>query len=151
MRIITVSGNLAAKPEVLNARDSGETYLRFRLASHEYNDKEDETRWFEVIAFNNPAIANHFDKGSSVWVAGKYSDSTYTSDKYGIQINRKIIATDMGFWGGGKPANTDGTNAQTAPQQAQHTAPAAQAPAAPPVQEQAVSVPEANMDDDLPF
>lgn len=101
MRKIEVSGNLGTDPEVLTTKN-GENYVRMRLASHEFGDDEGETRWFDIVMFQPNKLIPYLKKGSRVWVEGRYKDTIFNSDKYGPQINRSIIASDIDFWGSGK-------------------------------------------------
>ena len=164
MREFHITGNLGANPEILTDKNGG-SYVRLRVANHEFGDPENETRWFDVAMFSVPPIISHLKKGSGVRVIGDYKDSIYTSDKYGVQINRNITAFKIDFWNGGmKKEEGQDANATAAPapqpqaaaQPAEpataekpkspkaKTAKAAPAPAEP-------AQPALGADDDLPF
>ena len=151
MREFHITGNLGANPEILTDKNGG-SYVRLRVANHEFGDPENETRWFDVAMFSVPPIISHLKKGSGVRVIGDYKDSIYTSDKYGAQINRNITAFKIDFWNGGmKKEEGQDANATAAPATAEKpkspkakAAKAAPAPAEP-------AQPALGADDDLPF
>lgn len=115
MREFSVTGNLGADAEILTDKN-GSNYIRFRLANHEFGDPENETRWFDVTMFSVPRISSFLKKGTGVRVIGDYRDSTYQSDKYGIQINRNITAFKIDFWNNGRREDSE---EQTTPKTAE--------------------------------
>jgi single-stranded DNA-binding protein len=101
MRMITVSGNLAADPEILTKQD-GSNYTKLRIGNHEYSDgKDGNTKWFTVFYPRTDGIVNALKKGSGVIAIGDYSDNIYNSQTRGADIDRIISAYKLDFFSTG--------------------------------------------------
>ncbi len=101
MRFITVTGNLAADPEILT-RPDGTNYTKLRLGNHEYSDgKDGNTRWFTVFYERTDGIVNALKKGSGVLVVGDYKDNIYQSPTKGADIDRIVSAMKIDFYSSG--------------------------------------------------
>ena len=148
MRTITVTGNLAADPEILT-RPDGTNYTKLRIGNHEYSDgKDGNTKWFTAFYDRTDGIVNALKKGSGVLVIGDYKDSLYQSQTRGADIDRIISAFKIDFFSSG----TKRDDAQQ-PQQQQQAEPAETKPAAKKATKAATPPPAPTGDgvDDLPF
>lgn len=158
MRTITVTGNLAADPEILTRQD-GTNYTKFRIGNHEYSDgKDGNTKWFTVFYPRTDGIVNALKKGSGILVVGDYKDSIYQSPTKGSDIDRIISAFKIDFFSTGTKRDenqqTQQGTAQTPyptpapapaePKPATTKKPTTKAPTPPPA-------PAADGVDDLPF
>ena len=156
MRQLTISGYLAADPEIKTAK-SGKNYAQFRLSNHEFNDDKDYTFWTNVISMQIDGLVPHLKKGSAVIVVGDYANHSYTSEKYGTQVDNTVISNHIEFWGS-KPKDQAQEGQQKAASQTPVAAPAQKGQETPHVQQtvarpaapQAVVMPNEN-DDELPF
>ncbi len=154
MRTITVTGNLAADPEILTKAD-GKNYTKLRIGNHEYSDgKDGNTKWFTAFYDRTDGIVNALKKGSGVLVVGDYKDSIYQSPTKGSDIDRIISAFKIDFFSTGskrdenqQPQQAQSHVASPAPVESKPAAaknPTAKAPTPPPA-------PAADGVDDLPF
>ena len=101
MRTITVTGNLAADPEILTRQD-GTNYTKLRIGNHEYSDgKDGNTKWFTAFYPRTDGIINALKKGSGVLVMGDYADNIYQSQTRGTDIDRIISAYKIDFFSTG--------------------------------------------------
>ena len=154
--MITVSGNLAADPEILTKQD-GSNYTKLRIGNHEYSDgKDGNTKWFTVFYPRTDGIVNALKKGSGVIAIGDYSDNIYNSQTRGADIDRIISAYKLDFFSTGtkrddsqQPRQTTAPVASPAQSQSEQKPAAAKkttakAPTLPPA-------PAADGVDDLPF
>ena len=146
MRTITVTGNLAADPEILT-RPDGTNYTKLRIGNHEYSDgKDGDTRWFTVFYERTDGIVNALKKGSGVLVVGDYKDNIYQSPTKGADIDRIVSALKIDFYSSGakrddnqqaptqqaaQPQPTPTQQAETKPTTKKTTKAAAPAPAPP--------------------
>lgn len=101
MRSITVTGNLAADPEILT-RPDGTNYTKLRIGNHEYSDgKDGNTKWFTAFYNRTDGIINALKKGSGVLIMGDYADSIYQSQTKGTDIDRIISVYKIDFFSSG--------------------------------------------------
>ena len=152
MRTITVTGNLAADPEILTRTD-GTNYTKLRIGNHEYSDgKDGNTKWFTAFYGRTDGIVNALKKGSGVLVMGDYADNIYQSQTKGTDIDRIISAFKIDFFSTGSKRD-DNQQPQHVPD-ASPTPAAAEAKAAPKKPAKAATPPQAPVTDgvdDLPF
>jgi len=90
MNKIMLIGNLGKDPE-MNYTPSGTAVTKFSLAVNRVTrsstgDKEKETEWFNIVAWDKLAETcnQYLHKGSKVFVEGRVSQRKYT-DKNGIE------------------------------------------------------------------
>ena len=153
MRLITVTGNLAADPEILTKPD-GKNYTKLRLGNHEYADgKDGNTKWFTVFYPRTDGIINALKKGSGIIATGDYADNIYNSQSRGADIDRIVSAYKLDFFSTKRDDNQQ-PKQTAAPATAQSPAPAAETkPAAKKTTKAATPPPAPVADDvdDLPF
>ncbi|CUU35074.1 MAG: single-stranded DNA-binding protein [Fimbriimonadales bacterium] len=77
---ITLVGRLTRDPE-LRTTPEGTSVVRFGLAVSRGSRPEDETDFFEIVAFGTTAetVANYMTKGRLVLVEGRVQTRTYTA------------------------------------------------------------------------
>lgn len=157
MRLITVTGNLAADPEILTKPD-GKNYTKLRLGNHEYADgKDGNTKWFTVFYDRTDGIINALKKGSGVLVVGDYKDNIYQSPTKGTDIDRIVSAVKVDFYSTGSkrddnqqaPTQQQVPQPQPAPTQQAETKPTAKKTTKAAAPAPAQPVPDGV--DDLPF
>ena len=152
MRLITVTGNLAADPEILTRTD-GSNYTKFRIGNHEFSDgKDGNTRWFTVFYEKTDGIVNALKKGSGVVVIGDYKDNIYQGQNGTTSIDRMVSAVKIDFFSTGKRDDSQQPQQQAQPQPAPTTTSEAK-PATKPKTKAAAPAPAPEPDgvDDLPF
>ena len=113
MREITVSGHLAADPEMKSGNNG--QWWKFRIGNNEYGDEKDAngksiTSWYSVLSFVNKPILAKMKKGSFVKVSGDYSDKIYVGQNGQSYIDRTIIAYDIKFMEGSRSADATSTD-----------------------------------------
>lgn len=102
---VMLLGSLGADPE-LRVTSGGQSVLKMRLATNErYKDKndtwQDRTEWHSVVLWGKrgDALARILRKGSSLFVEGRLSTSSY--DKDGEKRYRtEVVATNVLLTGG---------------------------------------------------
>jgi single-strand DNA-binding protein len=95
MNNITIVGRLGRDPELRYAT-SGNAVAEFSVAvTRKPKDKEEETVWFECVAFGEQAenYCASFTKGSRVIVIGRVEIKDYTS-KDGVAKKKTQIVVD---------------------------------------------------------
>ena len=154
MRTITVTGNLAADPEILTKQD-GTNYTKLRIGNHEYSDgKDGNTKWFTVFYSRTDGIVNALKKGSGVIAIGDYSDNIYNSQTRGADIDRIVSAYKLDFFSTGAKRDD---NQQSRQEPVTSSVPAPSAPKATAAKKTTVKpttpppAPVADGVDDLPF
>lgn len=155
MRTITVTGNLAADPEILTRAD-GTNYTKLRIGNHEYSDgKDGNTKWFTAFYGRTDGIVNALKKGSGVLVMGDYADNLYQSQTKGTDIDRIISAFKIDFFSTGSKRDDNQQQKQTTPQVASKAQTSVEQKSAAPKKSEtkapATPAPTADSVDDLPF
>ena len=151
--MITVSGNLAADPEILTRQD-GTNYTKIRIGNHEYTDgKDGNTKWFTVFYPRTDGIINALKKGSGVIAIGDYTDNIYQSQTKGADIDRIISAYKLDFFSTAKRDDNQQPRQNQAPATQEAPAPTETKPAAKKTTKAATppSAPVPDGVDDLPF
>lgn len=127
MNFISVIGRLGADSEVkTNAK--GVQFVSFRVASNEFNGKENETVWYNVVATGERAIKMqpNLKKGNLIEVRGREAVRLFTNKNNEPQIGRDIFS-DSVEWipvGSGTTSSQDSVAVGTAAPKAAATAPA---------------------------
>lgn len=89
-----IIGNLGSDAKIKNIQ--GEDYISFDVA-HGENDKNGKrTIWISVLWPNYPNNLEHLKQGAKVFVRGRLSVSTYTSQKTGqVNVSLSVFATEV--------------------------------------------------------
>jgi single-strand DNA-binding protein len=103
MNKIMLIGNLGRDPE-MNYTPDGTAVTRFSLAVNRYaksptGERQDETEWFNIIAWRQLAetCSRFLKKGQKVFIEGRLSIRKYT-DKTGVERTAiEVVASDMEF------------------------------------------------------
>lgn len=121
-------GRLGRDPEVRHM-PNGEAVCNFSIATSEtwkdqHGQKQERTEWHNITLYRRMAevAGQYLKKGSLVYIEGRIQSRKYT-DKNGIERTAyEIIGSEMKMLGGGNDSGQ---------QNAQHTPPSRQTPAAP--------------------
>ena len=164
MRMLMVTGNLAADPELKTSK-AGNNFYNLRVASNEYNEKE--PMWVRCTCFEASmfSLIKTMKKGSGVIITGDYSQTLYYSTKNNCSvIDNDLIIRSIGYLPYGKQADQ---NTQQVQQPQGVVQPQSTVQAQKVIQTQNVAQPQiaaiavqttpnetwatGSMDDDLPF
>jgi single-strand DNA-binding protein len=99
---VTLFGNLGAEPE-LRTTPSGQSFMKFRLATNEVwfdkdQTKQEKTEWHNVVMFGKRAtpLSHMLAKGERVLVEGRLQTSSYEKD--GVKrFKTEVVASDVCF------------------------------------------------------
>lgn len=123
-------GNLGQDPDLRYLPD-GREVVNFSMACNErWKDKQagqikESTEWVRVVAFGGRAktIAEHFKKGSEIYIEGKLRTRKY--EKNGVDhYATEIVMDEFDFCGGRQSGNGDQKAQQQASAYDRQTAPA---------------------------
>src|SRR5437899_1787957 len=103
MNKIMLIGNLGRDPE-MNYTPDGTAVARFSLAVNRYaksatGERQDETEWFNIIAWRDLAerCSTYLKKGQKVFIEGRLTTRKYT-DKNNVERTAvEVIANNMEF------------------------------------------------------
>lgn len=100
---IILLGNLGKDPELKYAQSSGKAVCRFSLAVNEKRGGEEQTEWFNIVAFDRTAeIADQFlAKGRPVYIEGRLKVRKYTDKDGNDRYQTEILASNLCLLGGG--------------------------------------------------
>ncbi len=95
---ITLVGRLTRDPE-LRTTPEGTSVVRFGLAVNRGSRPDDETDFFDIVAFGTTAetVANYLTKGRLVLVEGRVQTRTYTASDGSQRKAWDVIATVVRF------------------------------------------------------
>ena len=101
MNKIMLIGNLGRDPE-MSYTPNGTAVTKFtmavsRVTKSPTGERQDETEWFNIVAWRNLAeiCERYLHKGSKVYIEGRLSQRKYT-DREGVQrTSVEVIASDM--------------------------------------------------------
>jgi single-strand DNA-binding protein len=89
---ITVLGNVGKQPEI-RSLNSGDNVATFSIAVSEKRKGEDNTTWFNCIAFGKTAevVQSYVNKGSKVLVQGRIQTREWTDKEGGKQRSWELV------------------------------------------------------------
>ncbi|MGL4346229.1 MAG: single-stranded DNA-binding protein [Cellulosilyticaceae bacterium] len=101
MNQVTLMGNLTSDLELKTAKESNIVYTQFTLAVNHNGNKDSETEFFDIVAFNQKAkvLSEHMSKGRKLLVVGSLKSSNYTSTDGQKRKSMQIILEDFEFAG----------------------------------------------------
>ena len=117
---VMLLGNLGADPE-LRVTPGGQAVLKLRLATSESyldknNTRQERTEWHSVTVWGKrgEALAKILSKGSSIFVEGRLSTSSY--EKEGAKHYRtEVVATNIILAGGNRRKDGDSDDEEERP------------------------------------
>lgn len=100
---IILLGNLGKDPELKYAQSSGKAVCRFSLAVNEKRGGEEQTEWFNIVAFDRAAeIADQFlAKGRPVFIEGRIQTRKWQDKDGNDRYQTEVLASNLVLLGGG--------------------------------------------------
>lgn len=155
MRNLTVIGRLGSDA-VIETTKNGNQYLRFSLATQEFN--ETETVWFNVTSFEQQIIkmAPYYKKGTQLVIQGELKFNKYTNKENNLAYSFELRANYCSFVGNnnkenGSTVSAPSNKSEVSPEEMTTTPKREQKPKQVPVADPLMSVSTNEVDDDLPF
>lgn len=136
---VQIGGNLGNDPQV-KTLPNGQNVCEFSIAVTEsYKDsngqQQKNTEWINVVAWGSKGdtIAKYFQKGSSIFIEGKWKNESWTDQNTQQKVTRsRVVLSTFAFVNGGNGGNGSGQGQANqynqAPQQNNQQVPAQQAP-----------------------
>jgi single-strand DNA-binding protein len=109
---VMLSGRPVRDPEVRTVQGSGNSVCSFTIAVDRRKDKNGERKadFINISAWGQTAtiIGQYFTKGSFIEVSGRLSTRNYTDKEGNNRTAFEVVASEIGFGGGGGSRRNDG-------------------------------------------